>query len=132
MQNTINQRFKIVRTSLGLTQTDVAKQLGITPQAISKYEKDGVISSASIKSYCISFNVNQTWLETGNGEIFSDGKQPVLQPSLQMDWKEEAYQQLKQQNEWLKRMLELALGEKQWSKLLGNNNSQLEEVPLAA
>ena len=37
---TKGERIKARRESLGLSQTDVAKQLGVTKQTIYKYEKD--------------------------------------------------------------------------------------------
>lgn len=113
MQSTINQRFIFVRKSLGLTQTEVAKELGLTPQAVSALEKKGNPSQGTITAFCKAFSVNEMWLMDGVGEAFAKEVQPAYKVNQPIDWKQEAYEMMKKENEWLKRMLELALGDKQ-------------------
>ena len=66
MQN----RIKELRKSLGLNQTEFAKNLGIAPNTISSYEAGTIApSSAIIKSICREYGVNETWLRTGAGDM---------------------------------------------------------------
>ena len=69
MQN----RIKMLRKSLKLTQTEFAEKLGITIRGVQKWESGSVnIKPSSIKLICTTFNVNPSWLETGAGDMFID------------------------------------------------------------
>lgn len=69
MQN----RIRAVRAAVdgGLSQDKFAERLGVTGAAISRIES-GMrnITDATIKSICREFDVNETWLRTGEGEMF--------------------------------------------------------------
>lgn len=69
----MKERLKLLRKSLGLTQTEFAKKLGMTMQGIQKWEYGTVeIKTSSIMLICSTFNVNPDWLLNGTGEMFSD------------------------------------------------------------
>lgn len=53
MQNTMGQRIHALRKSAGITQEELAEQMGVSPQAVSKWEKDLSIPDLSIL-ICIS------------------------------------------------------------------------------
>ena len=64
----MNERFKKVRKTLGLTQSEFGKSLGISNTAISKIEKgENNVSESNIISICREFGVNEEWLRTGVG-----------------------------------------------------------------
>ena len=64
----MNERFKEVRKTLGLTQSEFGKSLGISNTAISKIEKgENNVSESNIISICREFGVNEEWLRTGAG-----------------------------------------------------------------
>lgn len=64
-------RLKIIRKALGLNQTDFAKHLGITQTAYSMIENGyRPLADKYVKVICSSFNVNETWFLTGQGEMF--------------------------------------------------------------
>ncbi|MBU5416505.1 helix-turn-helix domain-containing protein [Anaerobutyricum soehngenii] len=64
----MNERFKEVRKTLGLTQSEFGKSLGISNTAISKIEKgENNVSESNIISICREFGVNEEWLRTGVG-----------------------------------------------------------------
>ena len=66
MQN----RIKQIRKATGLTQQEFADRLGISRSNIATYEtREGNISDATIKLICREFNINETWLRTGEGEM---------------------------------------------------------------
>ena len=67
----INERIKILRNELNLTQTEFADRLGLSQNAIARYENgDRNPGGQTIKSICREFNVNVLWLEKGEGEMF--------------------------------------------------------------
>jgi transcriptional regulator with XRE-family HTH domain len=67
----MNERFKIVRDSLRLSQKEFADRIGFAQTSYSQIE-NGVrnVTERIIKLVCQEFNVNEEWLRTGTGEIF--------------------------------------------------------------
>ena len=64
-------RLKEIRKTLGLNQTDFAKHLGITQTAYSMIESGNRPNKEKyIKVICSSFNVNENWFYTGEGDMF--------------------------------------------------------------
>lgn len=67
----MNERIKKVRKALDLTQRDFGACIGTTQNAIANYETGHRNpSSAVIDNICKTFNVSETWLRTGEGEMF--------------------------------------------------------------
>lgn len=72
---TINKRMKAVRKALRMTQEEFGKRLGITYAAVSMTERElNGVSGQNIQAMVREFHVNEEWLKTGEGEMFS----PVL------------------------------------------------------
>lgn len=65
------QRLKQVRKALGYTQTEFAKYLGITQTSYSMIE-NGIrpLSDKYVRIICITFNVSEQYLVSGQGEMF--------------------------------------------------------------
>lgn len=65
---TINDRFKMIRNDLGLSQDMFSKKIKITKTSISKIES-GINnpSDRTIALVCAEFGINEEWLRTGNG-----------------------------------------------------------------
>lgn len=67
----IGERIKKVRQSKDLTQQEFCEQIGLKRNSISLVESGKRnISDQAIKSICREFNVSETWLRTGEGEMF--------------------------------------------------------------
>lgn len=67
----MNSRIKELRKFLKFKQREFGNKLGITDTAVSKIEKgDRNPSDAVVKLICSTFNVNEDWLRTGEGEMF--------------------------------------------------------------
>ncbi len=68
----MNERFKIIRLKLKLSQEDMGNKIGVTNATISRLEK-GVnnFTERMITSICREFNVNEEWLRYGTGEMFA-------------------------------------------------------------
>lgn len=72
-------RVKDVRKTLKLTLEEFGKKVGVTKQTVSRIE-NGInnLTDQMVKSICREFNVNYDWLMDGEGEMFSDLPQTVL------------------------------------------------------
>lgn len=67
----MNERIHELRKTLGLSQKEFAKQIGLKQTSISIIEKPGsTITEQNIKAICLRFCVNETWLRTGSGPMF--------------------------------------------------------------
>ncbi len=68
----MNERVKQLRKALGLSGEKFGARLGVTRTAVSLIESGkNNLSEANILSICREFNVNEEWLRTGNGDMFS-------------------------------------------------------------
>ena len=78
----MHTRIKEVREHLGLSQTEFGKRLGISRDAVSNLEynrlKKPEQKEPIIKLICREFGVNETWLRTGEGEMFEQTRASVL------------------------------------------------------
>lgn len=69
----MNERLKIVRKKLSLSQEAFGKRLGVTGAGISKIESgDRGITEQMILAICREFNVREEWLRDGKGDMFLD------------------------------------------------------------
>lgn len=68
----INERIKLLRKDLGLTQQEFADKLGIKRGAIANYEigRNSPLD-AVLTLICNIFNVNKEWLVNGMGEMYT-------------------------------------------------------------
>ena len=72
IMKTIAERIMMVVDALGISKSDFARQLSLTPAYISKLGKntDAVPSDRTISDICREFRVSEVWLRTGEGEMF--------------------------------------------------------------
>lgn len=67
----MNSRIKKIRENEDLTQDAFGKKIGSARNTIANYEMGNrTPSNAVITSICREFNVNETWLRTGEGEMY--------------------------------------------------------------
>lgn len=67
----ISERFKLIRETLGLTQTLMAQDLGIDRSHVGNIESASKNASESLlKHICVRYGVSEAWLRTGKGEMF--------------------------------------------------------------
>lgn len=68
----MKERLKKLRKALDLTQQEFADRIGISRGNIATYEtRDGNPGNSVINLICREFNVNETWLRTGEGEMLA-------------------------------------------------------------
>ena len=67
----MNERIKELRKVLGLSQDEFGRRLGLTRGAITNIELNKTEPKPLlIDLICREFDVNETWLRTGEGEMF--------------------------------------------------------------
>ena len=76
---TIGERLKALRKELDITQQKFAEKIGTTQNNIANYEIGRRNpSAAAINNICKTFNVNEDWLRSGEGEMFAETNDSVL------------------------------------------------------
>lgn len=79
----MNERLKELRKHHKFTQAEMGAELGVSRDAIATYESGRVIPDKSIRLLiCEKFNVNEVWLETGEGVPYKEGLVPELVHAL--------------------------------------------------
>lgn len=68
----MKERIRKLRRALDLTQQEFADKIGMKRNTVANYETGRNEPSTSVFSLiCREFNVNETWLRTGEGEMFN-------------------------------------------------------------
>lgn len=67
---TLGERIKKTRKALDLTQQEFADRLGMKRNSIAQVEMGRKTSDQTIVSICREFSINETWLRTGDGNMF--------------------------------------------------------------
>lgn len=76
---TQGERVNQIRKTLDLTLEKFGEKLGVQKSSISKIEKDRVaLSDQMAKSICREYNVNYDYLVYGEGEMFDDLPQTIV------------------------------------------------------
>lgn len=69
---TINDRISECIKATGLTKTAFAERINLSQPHISKIASgSSTPSDRTIADICREFNVSETWLRTGNGDMFA-------------------------------------------------------------
>lgn len=75
----MNERVKLLRKSLQLSQEEFGARLGVTGTGVSRMESGNrKVTDQMSLAICREFNVNRTWLEFGDGEMFKSGDENLL------------------------------------------------------
>lgn len=77
---TQGERVKEIRKTLGLTLEKFGEKIGLKKNSVSQIEngKNG-LTDANVKAICREFNVDYIWLTTGEGEMFVDNDDDILE-----------------------------------------------------
>ena len=75
----MNNRIKEVREKLNFSRQKFGEELGLSGDVINNLERGRIeIKDDRILSICRTYNVNENWLRTGNGEMFCEDKDAKL------------------------------------------------------
>lgn len=67
----IGEQIKALRKFFCLNQTEFGAKIGLKGSSVSNYEVDRVsVPDAVILSICREYGCDETWLRTGEGEMF--------------------------------------------------------------
>ncbi len=67
----MNERIKLLRKTLNLTQQEFADKIMVKRNTVATYEMGrSEPSDSAFSLICKEFNVNPEWLRTGEGEMF--------------------------------------------------------------
>jgi transcriptional regulator with XRE-family HTH domain len=93
MEKSVNQRVKLLRTSLHLTQEEFSIKVGLSLMGISRLENSDTTPRTSTLSKIVeATGIDKEWLFSGRGEmVFKD----VIESEQVPNWKSEAYENLK-------------------------------------
>lgn len=76
---TQGERVREIRKYLGLTLEQFGEKLGVQRSAVSKIERgERGLTDQMVKSICREYNVNYDYLMYGDGEMFDDLPQTLL------------------------------------------------------
>lgn len=68
----MHSRIHDIRKSLGLSQSDFGARIGLSRDSIANIEGNRTeIKDVVIKLICREFNIDEEWLRTGEGEMYS-------------------------------------------------------------
>ena len=68
----MNKRLKELRKALKMTQAEFAAKLEMAQNSYSKIELgENSLTEKNIKLMCLLLSVNETWLRTGEGDMFN-------------------------------------------------------------
>ena len=75
----MNERIKELRLALGLSLEAFGSRIGLGKSSVSKIER-GLNSTTdqTVLSICREYGVNETWLRTGEGAMFSQDRKTVI------------------------------------------------------
>jgi DNA-binding XRE family transcriptional regulator len=98
-EDTINYRLKMARIALGMTQVQFAQKIGIKGGSLSTIELGSPVTEPNILLICSrqlakGKTVNETWLRTGQGEMFiehtlTDGHPHLFEDGIELPADEE-------------------------------------------
>lgn len=75
----MKSRIHAVRAQADLTMAEFAKRIGMTTSSISLFESGKATpSDRTVLSICREFGVSEHWLRTGEGEMFEQTLETVL------------------------------------------------------
>ena len=67
----MNERIKLLRKALELNQTDFGVRIGVKQGTVAAYESGARVPLDSVVvSICREFGVSESWLRSGEGEMF--------------------------------------------------------------
>lgn len=105
MEITVNQRVLMLKEHLKLTDIDFCNHTRISTGTLHRIKNNSEVSAKVINAICDAFGVSREWLINGIGEMEINMKQST--PETSNPWKDEAYNNLKEENSFLKTQIQM-------------------------
>lgn len=120
MEYAVNQRIKMLRSHLGISQNDFGNKVKVSSVTIYQIENEASKpSSKTIQKIIEKTGVNRDWLLHGKGELVIDENVRVEDSENKTSWSSRAYEAVKSKNEhlenevkYLREMLRMAISQK--------------------
>lgn len=110
MENSTGLRIKQLRATYSLSVKEFASKSGLSHVAIFHLENGRTEKphKSSLSRIASAFGTTVDWLRTGEREMLPNGKKDLEGDSMveQLNWKNEAYLELKSKNQMLEREVE--------------------------
>jgi transcriptional regulator with XRE-family HTH domain len=104
MEQTVNERVKLLRSTLKLSQNEFAAKTGMSAPGLWKLEAgESKPRTSTLVAICSAFGVSKEWLLHGKGEL------EILEPGAQPEkssWKEKAYEAIEKRADHLEKEVE--------------------------
>jgi transcriptional regulator with XRE-family HTH domain len=82
----INERVKLLRKSIGITQTEFANRLRFQPSSVSRLESgENAVTDSTLNLISFTFNANADWLRTGEGDMFASYDDDIDLPADELE-----------------------------------------------
>ena len=86
--DTINKRIKLLRQTIGDSQDVFGEKMGISKSGVSALESGTrKVNNKHIRMLQMSYGVNETWLRTGEGNMFIEKQKSPLLDELKEEYK---------------------------------------------
>lgn len=77
---TIGERIKRIRKEAGLSMATFGKRIGVNSSSVAKWETgENNPSERTLKLICSEFHINYLWLTKGEGEMYSNLGETILE-----------------------------------------------------
>lgn len=78
--DSINERVKFVRKSLKMNQTEFGRHLALSQNSLSQIEVGTYnVTDKIVKLICFQFKISEHWLRTGEGNMFVETADDLVQ-----------------------------------------------------
>ena len=75
----MNERIRDLRKILGMNQTEFGNKIGLSQRAIASIEQGSNITERNFNAICKAFSVNPQWLRDGEGEMFVETREALIE-----------------------------------------------------
>ncbi len=100
MKSTVNERVRLLRSTLNLSQSEFSAKLGMSSAGIWKLETgDTKPRQSTLITIAKTFNVSQDWLIDGVGELVVNEKESQMEKP--QNWKDKAFEAIEKRAEHL-------------------------------
>lgn len=106
MENSISQKIKHILYVLDKNQSQMADDLGVKPQTVSRWVDKGGISNDMVQKICDTYGVNKKWFLLDEGEIFSSKEKNEIEKEFNKSVSPESKSFGTQTVEWLSKELD--------------------------
>lgn len=108
MENLVNERIKMLRKSMKISQAKFASRANITQLTVSRIENNATEpSNDTLEKLVENLGVNMEWLLSGNGEMFAEGGAKIAKARESINpWENALIQQLKEENNRLAKLVD--------------------------